>query len=111
MLYRPLFMLDMIPYFYRHVKWGNRVVATFLWELLPVHSLNNNQCRSEETRFMRFTLRGARLIDATTEIADSDITIEGEQIQVIGYASDTLPNVIDAPNHLVIQGCYDFHQI
>src|SRR5260221_14680960 len=107
MLSRPIFMVSITPYFSRHVKWGNRVVATFLWELLPVHSLNNNQCRSEETRFMRFTLRGARLIDATTEIADSDITIDGEQIQAIGYASDTLDNVIDATNTLVMPGFID----
>ncbi len=58
---------------------------------------------------MRFTLRGARLIDATTEIADSDITIDGEQIQAIGYASDTLDNVIDATNTLVMPGFIDVH--
>lgn len=58
---------------------------------------------------MRFTLRGARLIDATTEIADSDITIDGEHIQAIGYASDTLDNVIDATNTLVMPGFIDVH--
>jgi N-acetylglucosamine-6-phosphate deacetylase len=58
---------------------------------------------------MRFTLRGARLIDATTEIADSDITIDGERIHAIGYSSDPQGSVIDATNMLVIPGFIDVH--
>ncbi|MFL5690211.1 MAG: amidohydrolase family protein, partial [Ktedonobacteraceae bacterium] len=58
---------------------------------------------------MRFTLRGARLIDATTEIANSDITIDGEHIQAVGYASDIMDNVIDATNMLVMPGFIDVH--
>lgn len=58
---------------------------------------------------MRFTLRGARLIDATTEIADGDITIDDEHIHAIGYSPEPPGSVIDATNMLVMPGFIDVH--
>ena len=58
---------------------------------------------------MRFTLRGAHLIDATTEIADGDITIDGEHIHAIGYSPEPPGSVIDATNMLVMPGFIDVH--
>ena len=33
---------------------------------------------------MPFTLRGARLVDATTDIPEGDITIDGTHIRAVG---------------------------
>jgi len=35
---------------------------------------------------MRYTLRDARLIDATTDIAHGDITVDGAQIEIVENA-------------------------
>jgi N-acetylglucosamine-6-phosphate deacetylase len=58
---------------------------------------------------MRFTLRGARLIDATTELSESDITVDGARIQAIGSGSDSADSTIDAADMIVMPGFIDVH--
>src|SRR6266568_4621214 len=61
---------------------------------------------------MRFTLRDAHLIDATTDIAHSDIIIDGTHIQAIGrpeYSLGEQDNIIDATDMLVMPGFIDVH--
>ncbi len=58
---------------------------------------------------MRFTLRGARLVDAVIELADSDITIDGSTIDAIGFLCDTAGEVIDATDMIVMPGFIDVH--
>src|SRR5712692_9847867 len=61
---------------------------------------------------MRFTLRDAHLIDATTDIAHSDIIIDGTHIQAIGrpeYSPGEQDNIIDATDMLVMPGFIDVH--
>src|SRR5258707_9995627 len=61
---------------------------------------------------MRFTLRDAHLIDATTDIARGAITIDGTLIQAIErpeYALDRHEKIIDAADMLVMPGYIDVH--
>jgi N-acetylglucosamine-6-phosphate deacetylase len=58
---------------------------------------------------MRFTLRGARLVDATTDLPVGDITIDNAQIQAAGDAQDTPGQVVDATNTIVMPGFIDVH--
>jgi N-acetylglucosamine-6-phosphate deacetylase len=58
---------------------------------------------------MRFTLRGARLVDATTDMSESDITIDGTRIQAVGRTHDAVDNVIDAVGSIVMPGFIDVH--
>lgn len=58
---------------------------------------------------MRFTLRGARLVDAATEMPDSDITVDGTHIHVLGSSSNPPGNVIDATNMIIMPGFIDVH--
>ena len=61
---------------------------------------------------MRFTLRDAHLIDATTDIARGAITIDGTLIQAIErpeYALDRHEKIIDAAGMLVMPGFIDVH--
>ena len=61
---------------------------------------------------MRFTLRDARLIDATTDISRGAITIEGTHIQKVEYAeySDRQQaHIIDTSGMIVIPGFIDVH--
>lgn len=58
---------------------------------------------------MGFTLRGVRLIDAETEIFDTDITINGTQIQAIGHSTDTQGDIIDATDMIAMPGFIDIH--
>lgn len=61
---------------------------------------------------MRFTLRDAHLIDATTDISVGDITIDGTRIEAIGYSEHSLAgqeDIIDASGTIVIPGFIDVH--
>ena len=63
---------------------------------------------------MRFTLRGARLVDATTDIPEGDITIDGTYIHAVGDASEAetfgrAGKSIDASNMIVMPGFIDVH--
>lgn len=60
---------------------------------------------------MRFTLRGARLVDATMGLPTGDITIDGTHILAIGSAeqNEEPGEVIDATNTIVTPGFIDVH--
>ena len=58
---------------------------------------------------MRFTLRGARLVDATTDLPVGDITIDNAQIQAVGDVHDAPGQVVDATNTVVMPGFIDVH--
>ena len=61
---------------------------------------------------MPFTLRGARLVDATTDIPEGDITIDGTHIKAVGtqfIAPAEEGRVIDASNTIVMPGFIDVH--
>jgi N-acetylglucosamine-6-phosphate deacetylase len=61
---------------------------------------------------MRFTLRDARLIDATTDIPRGAITIEGSHIQAVEYSEYSVQqqaHIIDASGMIVIPGFIDVH--
>jgi N-acetylglucosamine-6-phosphate deacetylase len=61
---------------------------------------------------MGFTLRDAHLIDATTDIARGDITVDGSHIQAVRCSED-LPGeqgtIIDTTDMLVMPGFIDVH--
>lgn len=59
---------------------------------------------------MRFTLRGARLVDATTNQSESGITIEEGSIkQVSQYNEREEKNVIDASDAIIMPGFIEVH--
>jgi len=61
---------------------------------------------------MRFTLRDAHLIDATTDISRGAITIEGTHIQSVEcpeYSDQHQGHIIDATGMIVIPGFIDVH--
>jgi N-acetylglucosamine-6-phosphate deacetylase len=58
---------------------------------------------------MRFTLRGAHLVDAFTEIAEGDITVEDGRIVSIGGPPGRPGKIIDAANTLIVPGFIDVH--
>jgi N-acetylglucosamine-6-phosphate deacetylase len=61
---------------------------------------------------MRFTLRDAHLIDATTDIARGDITIDATRIQAMRRSGDSVDeqdDIIDASDMIVMPGFIDVH--
>src|SRR5579863_4770431 len=58
---------------------------------------------------MRLTLRGARLVDATTDIAHSDITISDTYIQEIGHTHSAEQKLIDATGTIITPGFIEVH--
>jgi N-acetylglucosamine-6-phosphate deacetylase len=58
---------------------------------------------------MRFTLRGPRLVDATTDIAVGDITIDNARIEAIGDSQHDAGQVIDASDAIIMPGFIDVH--
>jgi N-acetylglucosamine-6-phosphate deacetylase len=61
---------------------------------------------------MRFTLRDAHLIDATTDISCGAITIEDTHIQAVecpDYSDQQQAHIIDASGMIVIPGFIDVH--
>lgn len=61
---------------------------------------------------MRLTLRGARLVDAATDLAQGDITIEDGRLAAVGQ-DDTAPDapgqVVDAAGLIALPGFVDVH--
>jgi N-acetylglucosamine-6-phosphate deacetylase len=61
---------------------------------------------------MRFTLRDAHLIDATTDIARGDITIDATRIQAMRRSGDSVDeqdDIVDASDMIVMPGFIDVH--
>ncbi len=61
---------------------------------------------------MRFLLRGARLVDATKDIAHGTVCIDGACIQAISYedtGTDHQSMVIDAQDMIIMPGFIDVH--
>jgi N-acetylglucosamine-6-phosphate deacetylase len=61
---------------------------------------------------MRFTLRDARLVDATTDISRGAITIEDTHIQAVEYSENSdqqQTHIIDVSGMIVIPGFIDVH--
>jgi N-acetylglucosamine-6-phosphate deacetylase len=58
---------------------------------------------------MRFTLRGARLIDAFTDIPEGDVTVEDGRIVALGSPQGRPGKTIDATGMLIVPGFIDVH--
>lgn len=58
---------------------------------------------------MRLTLRGVHLIDATQELPEGDITIDGTLIQAVGSSLEATGRVLDARDLFVIPGFIEVH--
>ncbi|MFI5272900.1 MAG: N-acetylglucosamine-6-phosphate deacetylase [Ktedonobacterales bacterium] len=62
---------------------------------------------------MRFTLRGARLVDASTDLPEGNITVEDGRIVAMGAtaeaAGDVQGEVLDARDMIVAPGFLDVH--
>lgn len=58
---------------------------------------------------MRWTLRGAHLVDASLELPGADLTIDGAHVQAVGAPADTPGTVIDASTMFVMPGFIDVH--
>lgn len=58
---------------------------------------------------MRYTLRGARLIDAATDLAAGDVTLDGGRIAAAGRATARPGAVIAADGMIVVPGFIDVH--
>src|SRR5258708_32888506 len=58
---------------------------------------------------MRLTLRGARLVDAATDLLSGDITIEDRRILAVGAAPDVPGRLVEATGCIVLPGFIDVH--
>ena len=58
---------------------------------------------------MHFTLRNARLVDATMDSTNDAITIDDATIQKVGKSNGRKKNVIDASNTLIVPGFIEVH--
>lgn len=58
---------------------------------------------------MRFTLRRTRLVDATMDLAEGDITIDGTHIEQVGQESNAPGRWLDASQTIVTPGFIDVH--
>ena len=58
---------------------------------------------------MRFTLRGARLVDANMDLAEGEITIDGAHIEEVGEKSTTPGRVLDASQAIIMPGFIEVH--
>lgn len=58
---------------------------------------------------MRFTLRGTRLVDATMDLAEANITVDGAHIEQIGRDTHLRGKVLDASSTIVMPGFIDVH--
>lgn len=58
---------------------------------------------------MRWTLHGAQLVDAASDLAPGDLTIDGTRILAVGAAADVAGAVVDATDMIVMPGFIDVH--
>ncbi len=58
---------------------------------------------------MQFTLRGARLVDATMDQADSNIAIDGAYIRAVGQSDAREQEVIEAHDAIIVPGFIEVH--
>ncbi|GHO66079.1 N-acetylglucosamine-6-phosphate deacetylase [Ktedonobacter sp. SOSP1-52] len=58
---------------------------------------------------MRFTLSGARLVDATMDVAEGNMTIAQGTIQTVNQADSQPEVVIDATDAIILPGFIDVH--
>ncbi len=58
---------------------------------------------------MRFTIRGARLVDASLDVPEGDIAIDDARIRAVGQVEDMRGSSIDATNTIVMPGFIDVH--
>src|SRR5579872_3831056 len=58
---------------------------------------------------MQFTLRGTRLVDATMDLTEGDITIDGAHIEQVGRDNPASGKVLDASQTIVVPGFIDVH--
>ena len=58
---------------------------------------------------MRFTLRGARLVDADMDLTEGEITIDGAHIEEVGEKSRTPGEILDASGLIIMPGFIEVH--
>ena len=58
---------------------------------------------------MRLTLRGTRLVDATIDLAEGDITFDGGRIEQVGGRSADPGKIVDASQMIVMPGFIEVH--
>src|SRR5262245_21419639 len=58
---------------------------------------------------MRYTLHGAHLVDAVTDLPESDVTIDGARIGALARGTRRPGDIIDAAGMLVVPGLLDVH--
>jgi N-acetylglucosamine-6-phosphate deacetylase len=64
----------------------------------------------KERNAMRFTLHGARLVDAASDIAQGDLVVEDTRIAAVGTTpQDTVEQIIDASDCIVLPGFIEVH--
>jgi N-acetylglucosamine-6-phosphate deacetylase len=63
----------------------------------------------KEENSMRFTLSGARLVDANMDVELGDVVVNDEHIQSIGDRGDQSGLVIDAADSIILPGFIDVH--
>src|SRR5689334_10283318 len=72
----------------------------------PKRASNLSRRRSN---VMRFTLRGARLVDAFIDIPEGDITVEDGHIVAVGSPLGPPGKIIDVSGMLIAPGFIDVH--
>src|SRR5690349_24242552 len=64
----------------------------------------------KERDTMRFTLQGARLVDAAMDIEQGDIIVEDTRIVAVGQTPhDNVEQIIDVSDCIVLPGFIDVH--
>lgn len=58
---------------------------------------------------MRYTLRGARLVDATLDLPDTGLVVDGGRIAAVGTEVDAPGDVFDVAPMLLVPGFIDVH--
>ncbi|HTI13094.1 MAG TPA: N-acetylglucosamine-6-phosphate deacetylase [Dictyobacter sp.] len=58
---------------------------------------------------MRFTLCGARLVDAVTDVAQGNIQVNGSRIGLVSQTAETDGEMIDATDSIIVPGFIEIH--